>query len=332
VIWAVVYGLAVICLLVWLVGRAGRTLSAARTPLASAAAQPPGLAQAGGAAQMVMVFVSVGFVVWMKVFGVYRYLVAIEVLAPMMVLLLLERLLPERHAQRVALWVLTGCTLVVLAGGAKTWGHEGWAKPLVHAQLPVLDAPERTVAVLFSRASAWAWLATLFPPQVAFTQIGGPFPGSALFEARRLALIEARLGEAYGLIDGAEDARAESLLHTNQLLRDWGITRSVAGCSALALTMRLVPSYALWQALPTGAQHCALQQLPSQRIDLAAQNLSLAQAAAQEYLRAGLVLEIPTCVPYRAGIGTGIRVYQWCKLGLARQTLQPAGTAEQLQR
>ncbi|MFP3624392.1 hypothetical protein SB771_34535, partial [Burkholderia sp. SIMBA_051] len=64
--------------------------------------------------RLVVLFVALGFVVWMKLFSIYRYIVPIEMLAPMVLVLLLDRLLPAHIARRAAAWLLIAATAVVV--------------------------------------------------------------------------------------------------------------------------------------------------------------------------------------------------------------------------
>ena len=73
---------------------------------------------------------------------------------------------------------------MTVLGGVRTWGHEGWADPLYPAELPALAEPARTTAIIYSETTAWAWLATRFPVDVAFTQIDSSFPRGPAFDER----------------------------------------------------------------------------------------------------------------------------------------------------
>ena len=161
-------------------------------------------------ARFVLVFVVVGYVAWMALFNIYRYLVTIEVLAPLLVFVLLGQLLHYEAARRAALWSLTAATLLVLIGGVRTWGHERWHYRAFRAEVPALADPSRTTAVILARDPPLAWLATLFPHDVAFAGVGGGLLETRAYDARVREIVAARGGLAFAILEGRRDALAEN--------------------------------------------------------------------------------------------------------------------------
>jgi hypothetical protein len=264
--------------------------------------------------RLVLLFVVLGFVVWMKLFSIYRYIVPIEVLAPMVVVLLLDRLLPAHIARRASAWLLIAATAVVVAGGARTWGHEGWADPLYHAQLPPLEQPERTTVVIKSTTSGWAWLATRFPDTVAFTQIDSSFPASDAFRARIVALTRERGGPSFALIDGAHNWREDNVKGINDIAATLGLTHSARGCHTLGWVVVKLHLHAALEGGRDASEQCRLGLRADDRIDLAARNRQLVADAASAFERAGFSFDADSCKPYEAGIGKGVLAWQWCRI------------------
>ncbi|ACC70053.1 glycosyltransferase 87 family protein [Paraburkholderia phymatum] len=264
--------------------------------------------------RLVVLFVALGFVVWMKLFSIYRYIVPIEVLAPMVLVLLIDRLLPARIARRASAWLLIAATAVVVTGGARTWGHEGWADPLYHAQLPPLEQPARTTVVIKSVTSGWAWIATRFPDTVAFTQIDSSFPASDAFRSRIVSLVRERGGPSFALIDGAHNWREDSVNGINDVAATLGLTRSTRGCNALHWALSKLRLHAALEGPRDGSEQCRLGLRDDDRIDLAARNRQLAAEAAAAFDRAGFSLDAGSCKPYEAGIGKGVLAWQWCRI------------------
>lgn len=92
---------------------------------------PGGLAPGG---VFLLVFTAVSYLVWMRVFSIYRYLVPIELLAPLLFWLLLHTLATPSVARRVGGGLLLAASLAVLP--FTTWGHAGWAKHAFTADRP----------------------------------------------------------------------------------------------------------------------------------------------------------------------------------------------------
>lgn len=218
--------------------------------------------------RFLMLYVVLAYLVWMQMFGYGRYLVPVEVLTPLAMFVLLERLLPYRSARVAAAGLIALAAAVVISGGDRSWGHQAWSEPLYHAEVPAIAQPERTTAIIASRHSAWAWLATLFPESVAFTRIESTFPGTELFREHIRERVKTRGGPAFAIIDGSGDAHA----------------RGEGGATAAR--------------------------------DVAAGNRAFAADAASMFERNGFTLDTASCVPYRAGIGQGVSVYQWCRVSL----------------
>jgi hypothetical protein len=278
-------------------------------------------------ARFVVVFVALGYLVWMQLFSIYRYIVAIEMLTPLVVWILLQQLLSYGVAKRVAAWLIAIATAVVVAGGAGTWGHEGWADPLWHAELPTIEQPAQTTVVLATtRARAWGWIATLFPDNVAFTQIDSSFPATPAFSERMQELARTRGGPIYALIDGEHNWRVDTLASLNATADHLGLTGSERGCAAMRWTVTRLRLHAA-VVPPTGAdKRCALGLRADDVRDTDAENRADREAAIPMFATHGFTLDPQSCVPYRAGIGKGVMVYQWCRLSL-RDPTAPARPA-----
>ncbi|WP_322106124.1 glycosyltransferase family 39 protein [Paraburkholderia sp. J41] len=267
--------------------------------------------------RFVLAFVAIGYLVWMEGFSIYRYLVAIEVLTPLAIWLLLQRLASYAAARRIACWCLSIATAVVVAGGARTWGHEPWSDPLWHAEVPALSQPDRTTVVIATTgARAWAWLATFFPDTVAFTQIDSSFPGTPAFGARIREVASARGGPVYAIVDGAYNWRLDNIATMNAIVGGLGLTRGEGGCQALRWTVTRLRLHASVVPGTQAAERCALALRADDVLDTAAQSRANLDVAAQMFARNGFDLDRASCASYRAGIGKGTQIYQWCKLSL----------------
>jgi hypothetical protein len=268
-------------------------------------------------ARFVVIFVALGYVLWTAGFSIYRYIVVIEMLTPLVVWLLMHRLLPASRARRFAGWTLVIASAVVVTGGARTWGHEGWSDPLWHAQTPAIAEPQRTTVVLATtRGKGLGWLATFFPDQVAFMQLESSFPGTPAFGARMREVAKQRGGPIHAIIDGEYNWRIDNVAMMNGIVDSLGLTRSEGGCQALRWTLAHVRLHAAVAPATSEGRQCALGLRADDVQDPVALNRADAQAAVPIFARNGFRLDASTCVPYRAGIGTGVVVYQWCSVSL----------------
>lgn len=300
IIWAVLYTAAIL----WVVRAVSRALKARRvTSLTSRQV-------------FVLVFIAVGYVLWLKTFSIYRYVVAMETMAPLALYLLLDDMLPEGVGKRVATWIIAFATLVVVAHGAPTYGHVGWAWKGFHAETPTISEPTRTTGILLGGPQGFSWLVTQFPSDVAFVTLEPNVLVTSRYNERLKAIIEQRGGPAYVVVGGAENPRLESVRKAQAFADETGLLESRWGCS---LVRRVVDVLHLHLAVvPVEANRCRFALRPDDERDQQAENAAQAQSAAALLEAHGLHLTSTTCGVYRGWIGSHLFAYQWCPVELLR--------------
>ncbi|RKP59041.1 hypothetical protein [Pararobbsia silviterrae] len=268
-----------------------------------------------GRAQFVLLYVALGYVLWMKGFGIYRYIVGVEVLAPLAAFVLITRLSTYAVARRRAAWWLGVAALLPLVGGVKSWGHEEWADPVYHADVPAVAHPERSTAVIYTPNGAWAWLVPFFPEQVSFAQIENrQYLATPVFTQRLHEMAAARGGEVYAIVDGANQWRAANIAKIDANVRAVGLTRSALGCRAIAWGLSHFLVHARLETVSDGVDRCRVGLMPDDARGPEVERLDLARRAASAFARHGFDLDIGSCQPYAARIGKGAMEYQWCRL------------------
>jgi hypothetical protein len=141
---------------------------------AEAAEAPSGDRDARAMTRFFIIFMVVSFVLWMKLFAVYRYAVVCEFLAPLTIYLILGAVLrsPQRQV-RTALAAMV-FLLVTLAPGH--WGRRPWTSDYFDVNLPALAA-QRNAIVLVTGHDPIGYLIPYFPPEVRFLRIQGYMTG-----------------------------------------------------------------------------------------------------------------------------------------------------------
>jgi hypothetical protein len=268
-------------------------------------------------ARFILLFVAFGYLLWMQMFSLYRYIVTIEVLTPLVVWILMHQLLPNRNGERIAGVLLAAASVVVMAGGARTAGHEDWADPLWHAEVPEIAQPEATT-VMFAmvETTAHAWLATRFPDTVAFAHIDSSFPATRQFNNHVRNMTKRRGGPIFAIFEGKYNRRAESVTNTNQKLDFLGLTDSDKGCERIRWAVKRFRVKAVVSALPGTTKKCELVARAEDTRDVDNENRRLQDIAVRKFARNGYALNTSTCKSYSAGIGDGRRAYQWCQVSL----------------
>lgn len=278
--------------------------------------QPSNLPKLDRRAAYVLIFVALGYLVWMKLFSIYRYIVPIEMLAPLALWILMSQMMGYIRARRLAAWIISLCTVVVLAGGTRTWGHEPWAASAFRATTPVLADPSS--ATVLTMDYPYAWLIPFFPESVAFVGLSSSFPEAPAYVSRAQEIVKKRNGAVYALIKGHHNWRLDNVARANELVSRLGFTRSQRGCEILGGMIKRLHLHASVQEPITrvsGAQ-CSLGLLPSDKQDSEAENhLSVAKAATT-LERYGFVMDSASCTLQQAFAGQAERPYQLCRVRL----------------
>lgn len=215
-IWAVLYIAGTLLLFKMLTSRR------AATPLATGAQMPHSLRP------MVVTFFIASFLVWMKLFSIYRYLVPIELLAPLMLWMLAQKLLSRAWAGPVA----TAALIAIVASNFPHahWGHVHWARSTISGDVPAFKDPAQSIVFTAYYDTPVAWMIPLFPKDLAFVGLASNFPESEAYRRKIAAMVADRKGPFYVMFhqSGAEsDASLIPALRARGLKKDPEIASSV---------------------------------------------------------------------------------------------------------
>lgn len=313
-IWPALYLLLGALLVTWLArrrhGAAGASLANRRTDAGADAGAgvpvPPAAPDRRGV--FVLVFFVAGYLVWMRMFSIYRYLTVLELLAPLAFWTLWRHVAPA--APRVGGLLLALLTVSVFP--ANTWGHSGWGERAYGAEVPPLAAPADAIVFLAHWDPPTAWVTTFLPPQVRVASLGTGFPESAGWRARIAAAIAERPGPHYLLLNAANNEKDGTRQRKLAAVQWLGLTQDAAGCGKLAWLMQRVRFQVALRQLPAGG--CSFDLLPQHRVDLPAKNAAMIAEAATHVRPYGLRLEPGSCRPFQAFVGREGFPYQLCQV------------------
>lgn len=297
----VLYALALVFVGRWLFETFG-----GRTPAARLSAR----------ARFLLQFALVGYLAWMKLFSIYRYLIPIEMLAPLLVWILVGRLAAPRIAPRIAGWIVVLATLVVFPFG--TWGHAGWGDKSFSAQLPAFEHPESTLVFTAHGNPPMGWLATFFPRDVRVISLGSGFPETPAYLERIQAVVASRPGPHYALLAASRNDKDSSLRRKLAAFRALGMTATPARCAQLDRLLHKVRFQVQVKMAVADGQACTLELQPQYVTDLAAQDREIVAAATQTLARYGLKLDAAGCRSYHAAVGSDPYPVQMCPVAAGR--------------
>lgn len=303
----VLYGLAIVLALTWLAERFGG--KRVQAPLSARA-------------RFLLVFGLVAYLAWMKVFGIYRYLVPLELLAPLMAWILVGRIIQRPVAARLAGWLLAATTVVVFP--FMTWGHAGWTATGFSAQLPPFARPASTIVFTAHAHPPMGWLANFFPADVRVVALGSGFPESPAYLERIQAAIAERQGPHYVMLALAKNEKESSLRRKQELVDMLGLTADANSCARLDRLLQRVRFQVQVKPLEHEGRQCTIELQARYAVDLAARDRTVMQAARDNLGRYGLAIDEAGCQAYPAAVGDESYPFRLCPVTATGRASAPA--------
>ncbi|MYM36691.1 DUF2029 domain-containing protein [Duganella sp. FT94W] len=265
-----------------------------------------------GRAVFFLLFFALAYLVWMRMFSIYRYLIALELLVPLAIWLLWHSIgVSEKAANRLA--GVTLALLLVYAFPTPKWGNAAWGEHNFSAQVPAFSQPEQSVVFIAQPEPPMSWLVTLLPAQLKFIGIDMGFPESAAWRQRIRQAVAERKGPHYALLGAVKNEKQDSLQNKLDAAEWLGWTADASGCAKLEWLGRHIRLQADLRRLPSGGCTLELPQ-PYRNIDLATPNRAIADAAAAHLANNGLSLDVASCGAYPAAVGSRTYMYQLCRV------------------
>lgn len=259
-----------------------------------------------------LLFFCLSYLVWMRTFSIYRYLIAAELLVPLVIWLLWHRIVGAAPvANRLA--AATLAVLLLCAVPTPQWGNAAWGDRAYSAEVPAFDKPEQSVVFVALPEPPISWLTTMLPPQVKLIGVDIGFPESPAWRERMRKAVAERSGPHYVILGGVKNEKLDTLRNKLAVVQWLGWTDDASGCAKLDWLSRHVRLQADLQRLPTGG--CTLV-LPAQyrEVDLATPNRAIANTAAQHLQRFDLAVDLASCQAHPAALGRRTYNYQLCRV------------------
>jgi hypothetical protein len=166
----------------------------------------------------VIVFMAVSFILWMKLFAVYRYLIVCEFVAPLALFLVIGALV--RNERRHAWLAIASFTLILVTVEPGPWGRRPWATDYFGVQAPEVSEPANTL-VLVTGHDPMAYMIPFFPPEVRFLRIQsyltGPSPNPNATDRLMQGIIAGHQGPLFVMYRSYEEGSALEALKAYRL-------------------------------------------------------------------------------------------------------------------
>jgi hypothetical protein len=169
-------------------------------------------------------FAAASYFVWLRMFAIYRYIILLEMLAPLLIIAAVGLMPASRRARVIALGVL--CFAVLVTVRSDFLEHAPLDDPYIQVALPPIPHPDHTMVVMTGDAPM-GFIATQLPPQIPVLRIDGwmvqPRDGTLLTRQMK-SRVDAHLmagGDLYLIADAGEMGRARDALKDYQLAIRW---------------------------------------------------------------------------------------------------------------
>ncbi|WOB48480.1 hypothetical protein NYR97_14610 [Xanthomonas hydrangeae] len=286
--WAVLYAVVLVA--------AGRTVL-------RRSVRPVGLDRS---AAVLLVFFGVAYALWQAIFSIHRYLVVLELLAPMVLWIVCQHAFATR-ANRNAAWLIGLCALVAVLGW-KDWGHEAWARESFQVQQPTLGDPSASTVLLVGDEPQ-SWRVPLLPQQARYIGVATNISETDQYRQRVRALIAER-PQLYAMLGAARDKQQLRIDRMNRWAKQvgWDVQPQ---CTHL----RWLVAHGLRAELETSQPgRCVLNVPKARAIDIAAADSAVRGAVQQRLAAYGLTLDPTRCRTLSSYVGQAHYPYQFCQL------------------
>lgn len=128
--------------------------------------------QISASEQLLLVFFLASYLIWALKFSVIRYVVPLELLAPLGIYILVRQIFQKVPAQAVMLGVAFLMVIVIVK--PPEFQRLPWSATFFEVEPPQFEDPDNTI-VIIAGGRPWAYLIPFFQSGVRFVRIGGNF-------------------------------------------------------------------------------------------------------------------------------------------------------------
>jgi len=146
-------------------------------------------------AAYLLAFFCISYFFWLNIFGIYRYLIVIELLIPLLLFVIITYLFNARFTAMVALLCIGLLTIVNLRG-TPDWGHAEWADTVYRVEASELSAVPEPAAIYLA-GQPLAWIAPALDIHSPFIQIVPNMSVSEAYWQRAKILTAERSGKRF---------------------------------------------------------------------------------------------------------------------------------------
>jgi hypothetical protein len=141
-------------------------------------------------------FFVITYILWQIIFSIFRYLITIELLIPIVFMISMFAIFPSKNTNRISLLILGFVMLINLYVAMPKLAHRTpWTEPVFQVNMPELKNIEPK-AVFFA-AQPLAWIIPILDTQAPYIQITPNFPTSNTYWSKAKDILANRNGKMY---------------------------------------------------------------------------------------------------------------------------------------
>lgn len=184
------------------------------------------------ALRCVVIFTAASYVLWLVLFAIYRYLIPLELILPLVIFAALDRLC----AKKVSRWIPVGLLLVLglcNVKGRVDWSHAGWADRMYGiepGEITQGDPP----AVVYLVGQPIAWIVPALDINASFIQLNPNMQTTPAYWSRAKLLSHGKEGRSFVVMESPDQ---ESRDAANKGLGNLGLQMDESNCGTLMAHM-----------------------------------------------------------------------------------------------
>lgn len=263
-------------------------------------------------ALLVLVFVASGYVVWLKVFSIGRYMTVVEMLLPLLLLLGLKSIIWPKPSLIIA-FALSFLSLILGLKHSNFGVRAAWAQQSYVVTVPTIQNPASATILIAAGGEPISWLLPHFPSQTAVLRVSGNFPRSSAYDQMVHQTVATRAGQVYAILPTAVDWTATRAAQLNARLAASDLVQGPAACKLMGQLIHSTPRYRGIRLLFGVDGHCHAQAEDMGTSLLHNPNDQIDQGT-QELADMGYRLAKKNCRSYPAFVGQMSLPYQFCNI------------------
>lgn len=253
-----------------------------------------------------IVYITISYFIWMRVFSVLRYMISIEILLPLASYLLFICLF--KHKDFMARRVLFFSIVLTLFGGFSSWGHSRWTDPPFNVELP--NDLESEAIVILAGSSPITWMASQYPKNISFVKFGPPFN----FDNQIRKKISLKSDKTYVMFGGFYNWREDNTRRWSELLHKIGLLKSIKSCKFFTQFIEAINFRGKIYPIEDSKYACRIGIHERDFIDPNKGNQFFIDDANRDLTRVGFYLIENSCEKHSANIGSQNWKYIWCRV------------------